>query len=902
MLKTKHIDQEMQSELNDAPNTASPESIHELQQPQKTPIDLAVPTPPLSNSQQSQQTQNNSTRVITEEEQVLASKLQETYRCIVKLEAECQRGCIELNNRLFQNETSEISTELWSVYRNIITLLDFYYDFLLYALRPSSARAGKQIVSIYKIPRRMWVYGIVGFLEVLKNVVTVFIEHEICSSFISYAFNIISCLTDSSLDMEGWWAEKLGDLSRMAIALYPSRYIDWKRSSEYWYQVSMKTQYGHGKIYYHMSTVQQDNLDALVNIGKSVTCRDAFVPTPQYLRMVVDNICNQRNILSSIELTVIDFIKIHKIMLLPAYNENVEMLNIVSNYSKSLGVSENGVSFFEQRDNVSSESLQFWFQKGGNFALCNINHLIGFGESKNPFAKLFNLPEALKERRERKDRKRKSKGSDMASDDANSSQDDLLSASELSEDDWFELLPYVNKGVVELSMRMLRDYTRGPKAASYSQVLVWLYFIVALGESVKTYPESKKMIEYWVKKFFPWVSLIKYFNDILYESRHKEVLRDFYKAYFNENTDKRLIPLVENIPEAWKCWGSLWFDTISKKFDYNNTQEAAVSNSIFDVPLGGPFTDSKHEKSRIVRITLLAKYIADEFNFGLCINEGNFKFRYQNDPLSQPEYEKSFLADYMNDPRFSQLSDLFEQGLVTQFVDPKINDEEFIYPLKSIWPNKSLYSSYFFDKKLRDRMNDDQGDEDEDVASVESFADDEDENFDVDILDHDHGAHFNVSNHYLSLDTNIFLKHIGIIFKAITGKAIKVAIPLVVFQELRSLRRSQDPGVSDAATRAVIAIRQLFNDYNSTNLIIALKFDGSLTPSLSDTSDFETHSNWRINADDLIVRSVKGLDNNSPTGGVYMVTDDKNLKLRSQSMGVMSHSSKWFTDIIKNYN
>lgn len=187
----------------------------------------------------------------------------------------------------------------------------------------------------------MWVYGIVGFLEVLKNIMSIFQDHEICLCFIAYCFNIISNLTDPVLEMEGWWSEKLGDLSRMAIALYSSRFIDWKISAEYWYSVSMKTLYGHGKIYYHMCTVQQDNLDALVNIGKSVVCRDPFVPTQQYLRLVVENICTQRNILSLLELPTIDFIKIHKVL-----------LSIHTNYSNSENISGNA-------DNIHDTQLQY---------------------------------------------------------------------------------------------------------------------------------------------------------------------------------------------------------------------------------------------------------------------------------------------------------------------------------------------------------------------------------------------------------------------------------------------------------------------------------------------------------------------------------------------------------------
>ena len=68
--------------------------------------------------------------------------------------------------------TSELLNDLWTVYHQNITLLDNYYDFLVTSLKPSSNqtqfKTGKNIVDLYKIPRRMWVYGVVGFLEVLK--------------------------------------------------------------------------------------------------------------------------------------------------------------------------------------------------------------------------------------------------------------------------------------------------------------------------------------------------------------------------------------------------------------------------------------------------------------------------------------------------------------------------------------------------------------------------------------------------------------------------------------------------------------------------------------------------------------------------------------------------------------
>ncbi|GMG40708.1 unnamed protein product [Ambrosiozyma monospora] len=508
--------------VDNRPNSNSPESISDpkqqrgIQRRQSTETVVSQPPPPPQQQQSAQ-------RAITEEEQILASNLQETYKSILRLEIETQQGCAEVNQKLAENDLGvEVTPQLWVVYKNVVQLLDHYYDFLLYALSPSSVRAGKPLVNNYRILRRMWVYGIVSFLEVLKNVATIVVEPEICACFISYAFNIISCLTDSQLGVEGWWAEKLGDLSRMAIALYPARYMDWKLSSIYWYQTAMKTQFGHGKIYYHVCTVESDNLEALMNIGKGVSCRDPFVPSATYLRMIVDNCCSQRNILNTIEMAMIDFVKIHKILLMPNYNSAPEMVNLVSHYATHFGMDSSNMDFFQMRfdrgSNLPVARVAFWFQKGPNFALCNIAHMIGFGDSRNPFAKLFDLPEALKERKDKKDKRRKSKSEASNDGSKTTTEPEALynsTASDQDETSWFLLLDFINKGVLELAMRMLKQYISGPLQTSAPHVIVWLYFISAVGESVNKYPRAKPLFTYLMARYIPWMKLIPYLNDIL---------------------------------------------------------------------------------------------------------------------------------------------------------------------------------------------------------------------------------------------------------------------------------------------------------------------------------------------------------------------------------------------------
>ncbi|KAG5418899.1 hypothetical protein I9W82_003617 [Candida metapsilosis] len=1008
---------------------------------------------PRRHQQQTQQQSQSQQRAMSDEEQQLATKLKETYKNIVNYEEVVQKNCIEItvkinqltastnpsmvygNQLVSQNlssslnsnsslnfnptRTSELSNDLWTVYHHNMTLLDNYYDFLVTSLKPSSNqtqfKTGKNIVELYKIPRRMWVYGIVGFLEVLKNIMSIFQDHEICACFISHCFNIISNLTDPILEMEGWWAEKLGDLSRMAIALYSSKFIDWKISAEYWYSVSMKTLYGHGKIHYHMCTVQQDNLDALVNISKSVTCRDPFVPTQHYLRLVVENICTQRNILSLLELPIIDFIKIHKV-LLSIYNgrhsegtsvENIHDsqlqygIDLVTRYGLTFGSDSNGYNFFTREIYSSGgmtindpqgqqyyqklppqhpsqiptqvppqqplqapsatntlEKMNFWFNKGSLFAISNINHLIGFGDAKNPFAKLFELPEALKERKDKKDRKRKSRSVSQSDDIMPSSagsngnnnttagassgappgsglssggvDGQSIVAAHLHNYDWFYSLEFINKSVLELSMRILNHYLVGPKQASTGHVIVWLYFLICVGEGVKKYPVSQPMFEWLFKNLFPWESFINYLNSLLMIVKNSPKLCSLYTQYLQ-------VPYIawfcenEFLPEVWKCWGTLWFDFISEKGDYVDVEEAGIkNNNLFDLPVSGTFpvlnmpSDSFDQKSRnqmendnderIVRILLLARTLADEYEFGLVRTSTDFKFDEcaYNKPTTDP-----FAEQFINDDRFTTnnfCQPISSENLTNesaQNLTPLQKDEMWFGGLDShLYEDENL--------ELEDDIIDDDEEEEEEEDDGEEEEDDDDDqdeiiNDDEDIRYDDENdlekRYHGLSNHgfsqgangnaasggemfyndafigtptdplslgnlnnddiegnfgdkidsnitFVTLDTNIWLKHCGRIFKCVRNGVLKITIPLIVFQELRALRKSAEATIADAATRSVIIIRELY----LTREVVPLRFDGTVASDINETIEFENNSNWRSNVDETILHAVNEHD------------------------------------------
>lgn len=1034
-------------------------------------------------------------RAMSEEEQQLATKLKETYKNIVNYEEIVQKSCIELTHKINQSNlasssqysssiyaqqqqqqqqfvgspgalqntvpvnTTDLSNSLWTIYYHNVTLLNNYYDFLITALKPTANTAqfktGKNIVDLYKIPRRMWVYGIVGFLEVLKNIMSIFQEHEIFSCFIAYCFSAVSNLTDPSLEMEGWWCEKLGDLSRMAIALYASRFIDWKISAEYWYSVVMKTMYGHGKIYYHMCTVQQDNLDALVNIGKSVICRDPFVPTQQYLRLVVENICTQRNILSLLELPIIDFIKIHKVLLSIHSNvgsnlNNVDQLgnqvdnildaqvqygiDLVTRYGITFGCDSHGYNFFtksfcipggvqnkygvdpydlyikqhehDQQGNMLNtiEKMNFWYNKGSLFAIANINHLVGFGDPKNPFSKIFHLPEALKERREKKERKRRSKSVTMQDDTAQdslgasppgiaSSESSFLVASELSSGDWFYSLIYINKSVLKLSFRILNHYLIGPKQASTRHIIVWLYFLIAVGEATNMYPESKHMFLWLFRKFFPWNSFINYLNALIAVAGNNNNLnnmcRDYltkyanYIEHFNQN---------EFLPEVWKCWGTLWFDIISQKGDFPNLESAGVlDEDLFDLPICGtsPIINinnsndgnqrgksksaeqqEKNNDERLVRIILLARILADKYDFGLVRTADSFKF-------DETIYVKPD-SDYLVAASVSNMAnDLFAFAHEVMYGDSRMiqNTISSISPANLVNPNEIENISpqekddyWFHIRDLDDWIQSDTNGLEEEIAEdeeIEGYADselDEGSDYDHDISEprgmdglHNHyndhhklgqpnyndiynesyvmnsdvipflsnnqvniegdlGDRIDSALTYITLDTNIWLKHCGRIFKCVRNHVFKVLIPLIVFQELRSLRKSAEATIADAATRSVIIIRELYLGQE----IVPLRFDGTVASDINETTEFENNPTWMSNVDLTILNVVnehdemskkllKGLNTtinqNKPLvldkkaarlfRYCILVTDDRNMRLRAKTTGLVSYQSKW---------
>ena len=366
-----------------------------------------------------------------------------------------------------------------------------------------------------------------------------------------------------------------------------------------------------------------------------------------------------------------------------------------------------------------------------------------------------------------------------------------------------------------------------------------------------------------------------------------------------------------------------------------------MSGDNFDLKSKNQMENDNDE--RIVRIILLSRTIADNYGFGLVRTRDEFKFD-QN--LYHREINDSFAQEFILDGRFLQNN--FMQPISRENLTFETNHQ-----LSSIQKDEIWFGG--FDSHLYDDENLELGEDiidcEDDLEEVyaneygrasfggggattshNDFYGDSFIGTPTDPLslggsiDEDYEGNFgdkidsNVT--HITLDTNIWLKHCGRIYKCVRNGVIKVLIPLIVFQELRALRKSPEATIADAATRSVIIIRELY----LTREVVPLRFDGTVASDINETTEFENNSTWRSNVDETILHAVnehdemgkrlmKGLNLrlSSSTREDYkkrdppvlnsrmaktfkyciLITDDRNMRLRAKTIGLTSFQSKW---------
>ncbi|QLL34842.1 hypothetical protein HG536_0H02170 [Torulaspora globosa] len=899
--------------------------------------------------------------------QALVQKLQDIYKIIVKQEIELQERCSQLTN----SQTTELK-QLWAIYRVNSDLINNYIAFITSALLPSQSDQdlviGQEIVEIYRIERRLWVYGTITFLDVLKNFSN-FMDPEVCAQFITHAFiSISNMLADIPARYAIPWYQRLGDLSRMAIALYPSSFIDWKLSAEYWYTEAMKYTYGHGKLYYHMSTVQQNTLEAFVNLGKSVFCQDTFIPSQQYMQLVIDNIYQrafvERNNGNHRNALLIEYLKHSEVMLLPSFLQSADLHPVVLLYFREkFGLDTNEKNIFDTRRMFcqDQDQLTYFFRHAPAFAESHILQLIGFGDPKNPFALLFDLPKNLKERKDKKEKRRvkssavSESSSTMAIDEDEgetflqemSEQDffdnlDSLRSCQLfppSLDIWIYSLKYLNKTSMNCSMIVLRKFLEGPIVVALPHLLPWAYFIIAVALRVERISDSASR-EFWtefINRIFPWNTIVNFLNVLMaymLDNAHNMIpISPIFKSprtdleqlveHFNEN---------EDLPEVWKCWGTLWFDVICNKDrpQVDSYENVGIKDHMFlDAPIDGIGFDKEDERAekfwkRAFRIIHLFKGISQRFNFRI-VTSSSAQVYCRHQELSA-NFLKSFCFK-LNDARssetdFSALHNAIERMEESSYSNADMtatpplsvieNESIFDYPgyrkpafdyssydRSGDLVSSSIYTSNGCEEKQETRNEDKTGPPTQALSERKLFEQSVQQSVTAGEFKLDFTSfRMNQRDTHFVLDATTWLRHFAHVYKLASNDVLQFAICLTTFQELRFLRKSKDENVVEAATRAVITVRQLYAE----GRILPLRFTGNVATHIEEHLEFEEQITWRSHVDEFVFEAVrKAQERLSPTQPhdtsnlqqVVLVTDDANMRAKAQDHGITTFTTKF---------
>ncbi|GCF01317.1 hypothetical protein ZYGM_001495 [Zygosaccharomyces mellis] len=835
-------------------------------------------------------------------------------------------------------------------------------------------------------------------------------DPEVCCQFITHVFISISNMLGDIPPKYGIpWLQRLGDLSRMAIALYPSGFIDWKLSAEHWYMEAMKFTYSHGKLYYHMSTVQQNTLEAFVNLGKSVFCQDTFIPSQQYMQLVIDNIYQrafvERNNGNHRNTQLIEYLKHSEVMLLPSFMESADLQQVVLIYFKTkFGCDSNDSDIFDPKKMFcqNPDYLKYFFRHAPAFAESHILQLVGFGDPKNPFSLLFELPKFLKDRRDKKEKRRTKStvstgiSSNMAIDDLDDEQiarilkpEDFFSNIESlrfpysvpsSLDIWNESLNYINMTSLQCSMVVLQKFLRGPLVVALPHFMSWTYFIISLAYKIRDLDDESSR-QFWTEfmdRIFPWNTIVSFLNVLIafmLDNSWKSSLVDYLCEKYSSGRLEDLLDYFNNneiLPEVWKCWGTLWFDTICNKEQSNveGFESVGIKNHMFlDAPIDGITFDADDESGenfwkRACRIIFLFKGLAENFPVAVTLSPvapvycrrndvspyhilRSFSFKLRRTPDSElvPMDLFSSTASTTDLSHLRSTLGVFEEGswenlhmdaipMLSVIEGESIFDYDGYrrlhpdyssYDKNGEFLSASLYTSWYSMHNTNNGIVvSSAGDIDSPRDAVQSvremhifneimepgycneFADD------LFLRDALYQTQ-NSSTTYFVLDTTTWLRHFAHIYKLASSGVLKFAICLTTFHELRFLRKPKDENVVEAATRAIITVRQLYSE----GKLLPLRFTGNVATHIEEHLEYEEKITWRSHVDEFVIEAVskaqskfqdinvlqieqENQQHQLGIGGdrsrlkfVVLVTDDSNMKKKAQDQDVRTFSTKF---------
>ncbi|KNG49745.1 hypothetical protein TW65_03488 [Stemphylium lycopersici] len=141
------------------------------------------------------------------------------------------------------------------------------------------------------MPARMWKYGIISFLELLRRRIPESIDHMI--AFIHLAYQMIASLYETVPAFEDTWIECLGDLGRyrMAIADKISDRETWAGVARSWYVKAADKNPTVGRLYHHLAILARPHvLLQMYYYSRSFASVKPFQTARELIKMLLDSI------------------------------------------------------------------------------------------------------------------------------------------------------------------------------------------------------------------------------------------------------------------------------------------------------------------------------------------------------------------------------------------------------------------------------------------------------------------------------------------------------------------------------------------------------------------------------------------------------------------------------------
>ena len=195
----------------------------------------------------------------------LATEVKSIYKSLIMVENKCihvdRTQAAAIRKAQAENHPIYLFNEQWQALTALHrTLLHEHHDLLLALHHPCASKELRQLAVVYKVPARMWHYGIYSYLELLRHQLPESLEHML--HFVYLAFQLIARLFEAAPSLEDTWAVHLGHLGRYRMAIEDENPRDretWAGVARFWYRKPTIKFPTAGGLYHHLAIISRPN-------------------------------------------------------------------------------------------------------------------------------------------------------------------------------------------------------------------------------------------------------------------------------------------------------------------------------------------------------------------------------------------------------------------------------------------------------------------------------------------------------------------------------------------------------------------------------------------------------------------------------------------------------------------